>query len=138
MSINYTIGAILERYEDYVKPFFYNLPYIAELEKDYFEYKGKQVIDSKRLGITFCLFYAMTTSEESDIKLEVILTDSKEEHKGWIELYREKEDSWEYKVSGLDSYRGEKNAEYHNPGIDLRLFGIEPKYIYLKKIPCSK
>ena len=138
--MRYTIGAKLERYdrEGYVKPFFYNLPYSPEVDGSSFYKHGisERVIDSKCFGIMFDFFYALSKQDETDIQLDVITSDKKEKHDGYIELEKLYDDYCDYEVHGLNNYKGEHNLEYHGPAIDLRhLYNIpNPKYIYLKKL----
>lgn len=140
MRTECTIGVKLERYDRdrLVKPFFYNLPYSPVIEDYSFPYHGMSnpVIDSKCFGVMFQFFYEIADAKETDIQLNVILTDVKEEHEGWIELHKKDLIGCEYEVYNLDNYKGERNLENHGPAIDLKkLYNISnPEYIYLKKV----
>lgn len=140
MRTECTIGVKLERYDRdrFVKPFFYNLPYSPVIEDYSFSYHemSNLVIDSKCFGVMFQLFYEIADAKETDIQLNVILTDVKEEHEGWIELHKKDLIGCEYEVYNLDNYKGERNLENHGPAIDLKkLYNISnPEYIYLKKV----
>lgn len=140
MRTECTIGVKLERYDrdGYVKPYFYNLPYSPVIKYCSFMYHGMliPVIDSKCFGVMFQLFYEIADAKETDIQLNVILTDVKEEHGGWIELHKKDLIGCEYEVHNLGNYKGERNLENHGPAIDLKkLYNISnPEYIYLKKV----
>lgn len=94
--------------------------------------KGEGFFDSKCFGLLFHLCNAFAVGDEDTINLEVILSDVREEHKDWVEIVNGKE------VHGLGNYCGEPNGgRMIMPHIDLKSdFGIDPKYIYLKKISC--
>lgn len=134
----YTIGVYLERYDEdgYVKPYFFNLPYSQEIKENSFMgfETSKPLIDSKCFGIMFDFFYALSKSNEKIMKLNIILTDKKEEHKGWIELHKKYKDYAEYEVHNLDNYEGERFNGGYGLGIDLNhLYHIpNPEYIYLR------
>lgn len=139
MRAEYTIGVKLERYDrdNYVKPFFYHLPFSSEIEKSLFPYRGEEVIDSKSFGIMFTFFYALSEPGETDIQLKVIVSDTKEDYEGWIELHKRFEHYCEYEVRGLSNYSGERHGgNGHGPGINIQNYYPinNPEYIYLKKI----
>lgn len=141
MSTMYTIEVYLERYDKdgYVKPYFFNLPYSQEIKENSFMKFGisKPLIDSKCFGIMFDFFYALSKPNEKIIKLNIILTNKKEEYKDWIELHKKYKDCVEYEVHNLDNYEGERFNGGYSLGIDLNhLYHIpNPEYIYLKHIP---
>jgi hypothetical protein len=141
MSTMYTIGVYLERYDEdgYVKPYFFNLPYSQEIKENSFIGFGisKPLIDSKYFGIMFNFFYALSKPNEKIMKLNIILTNKKEEHKDWIELHKKYKDCVEYEVHNLDNYKGERFIDDCGLGIDLKRFYhiSNPEYIYLKHIP---
>lgn len=134
------IGVKLERYDRdrYVKPFFYNLPYSSRIVEWSFDYQGisELVLDSKCFGIMFDLFYAISKTNETNLKLKVIITNEEEEHEDWIKLERVYENYAIYKVHNLNNYNGESHGSKEGPAIDLsKLYNISnPRYIYLKKI----
>lgn len=142
MSTIYTIGVYLERYDKdgYVKPYFFNLPYSQEIKESSFigNKIPKFLIDSKCFGIMFDFFYALSKPNEKIMKLNIILTDKKEEHKDWIELHKKYKDYCEYEVHNLDNYEGERFNDGYNLGIDLKyLYHISnPEYIYLRCVRC--
>lgn len=141
MNTIYTIGVYLERYDedDYVKPYFFNLPYSQEIKESSFIIPGisKPLIDSKFFGIMFDFFYALSKPNEKIMKLNIILTNKKEEHKDWIELHKKYKNYGEYEVHNLDNYKGERFNDGYSLGIDLKsLYHIpNPEYIYLKCVP---
>lgn len=86
-------------------------------------------IDSKCFGCIFELCNAFAVGNEDNIELNVILSQVKEEHEGWVELINGKE------IHGLGNYHGESHSLGRPVSyINLRDYGIDPKYIYLKKI----
>ena len=88
-------------------------------------------IDSKCFGIIFNLCNALAKGDEDPVLLNVIATDKKEIHEGWIEIHNGRE------INGLSNYQGETaHGGGYIPYINLSMFSTlpNPEYIYLKKI----
>lgn len=142
MRKEYTIEVYLDRRKgnNYVKPYFFNLPPSDIVEKDSFEeywLPNVKFLDSKCLGTMFNFFHVLSEPEEKFIKLSLIFTDKKEKHDGWIELEKKHKNYGIYEVHGLDNYKGESSCkEASTLGINLEgYYDISnPEYIYLKKI----
>jgi hypothetical protein len=86
-------------------------------------------VDSKCFGVLFELCNAFAVGNEDNIELNIILSQVKEKHEGWVELINGKE------IHGLGNYHGESHCINRRVSyINLKDYGIDPKYIYLKKI----
>lgn len=104
----------------------------------YSPYLGEFLIDIQLFGLFRSLCNTLALKDEKSIVLEVILSNQKGYYDGWIEMCRISEE--EYKVTGLDTYKGEKlpMGQVCNPCISQYFFekicnAFNPKYIYLKK-----